>query len=119
MYERYSSTIVPTIVIGDEVFLGFSREHDRIVQTLEELGLLGEAPGEVDDSPHIDPVCGMEVIPSSAAATAERDGETYYFCNPRCLARFQADPESFLNPQPAPQVDAQQTVPQSTPATKP
>ena len=99
MYERYSSTIVPTIIIGGEVFLGFSREHDHIVQTLEAFGLLGEAQGEIDDSPHIDPVCGMEVIPSSAAATAEHDGETYYFCNVKCRDKFVTDPDKYLGPE--------------------
>ena len=26
-------------------------------------------------------------------------GEDYYFCNPRCLAKFQADPQKYLEPQ--------------------
>jgi len=44
----------------------------------------------------VDPVCGMTVDPSKAAGSFEYGGETYYFCNPRCLERFQADPESYL-----------------------
>jgi Cu+-exporting ATPase len=38
----------------------------------------------------IDPICGMEVDESSTI-TAERDGETFYFCCPMCR-------EKFLNP---------------------
>jgi P-type Cu+ transporter len=45
-----------------------------------------------------DPVCGMEVEPSSAAGSHEHQGITYYFCNPSCLERFRAEPEKFLAP---------------------
>ncbi|MGH7866931.1 MAG: YHS domain-containing protein, partial [Candidatus Dormibacteraceae bacterium] len=43
-----------------------------------------------------DPVCGMEVDPGTAVGTFDYQGQKYYFCNPRCLERFQADPKSFL-----------------------
>jgi Cu+-exporting ATPase len=46
----------------------------------------------------IDPVCGMTVQPATAAGSYEYRGTTYYFCNPSCLNRFKADPESFLKP---------------------
>jgi Cu+-exporting ATPase len=44
----------------------------------------------------LDPVCGMTIDPSRAAGHAEYAGRTYYFCNPRCLERFQADPARFV-----------------------
>src|SRR6059036_393232 len=43
-----------------------------------------------------DPVCHMQVMPETAAARYEYKGKTYYFCNPRCLERFKANPEQFL-----------------------
>jgi Cu+-exporting ATPase len=48
----------------------------------------------------IDPVCGMTVKTSTPLKTDYKGG-TYYFCAPGCLAKFQADPERFLHPQPA------------------
>jgi len=36
-----------------------------------------------------DPVCGMSVDVTAPAATAQRDGVTYYFCSPRCRDRFE------------------------------
>jgi Cu+-exporting ATPase len=51
-----------------------------------------------------DPVCGMEVSPESAAGSHEYRGERYYFCNPRCLEKFQADPEHYLAPKPRAQL---------------
>ncbi len=46
----------------------------------------------------IDPVCGMTVEPATAAGSHDYQGTRYYFCNPSCLTRFKADPESFLKP---------------------
>ena len=45
-----------------------------------------------------DPVCHMQVMPETAAARYDYNGKTYYFCNPRCLERFKANPEHFLVP---------------------
>ncbi len=44
----------------------------------------------------IDPVCKMEIDESSAAATSEYNGQTYYFCAPGCKKNFDADPEKYL-----------------------
>jgi Cu+-exporting ATPase len=44
----------------------------------------------------VDPVCHMSVMPETAAGKYEYKGKTYYFCNPRCVERFRADPERFL-----------------------
>ena len=37
-----------------------------------------------------DPVCGMRVDTDEAAATAEHDGTTYYFCSQACRDTFVA-----------------------------
>ena len=43
-----------------------------------------------------DPVCGMEIDMATAAATAEYEGQTYYFCAPGCKAAFVKEPEKYL-----------------------
>src|SRR5215467_12662446 len=55
----------------------------------------------------VDPVCGMTVDASSPLRTDFR-GTTYFFCNPGCLKKFQADPERYLEPAapPEPMEDA-------------
>ena len=45
----------------------------------------------------IDPVCGMEVDPSTDLRT-DYKGTTYFFCHPSCLERFTANPAEFLEP---------------------
>src|SRR5437764_7914709 len=63
--------------------------HDRMAGTFE------AKPNAV-----LDPVCGMYVQPQNARGSAEHKGKTYYFCSPRCVERFQADPEKYLAPKP-------------------
>ena len=57
-------------------------------------------PSPASGVTHIDPVCGMTVDEAKAAATSSYKGKKYYFCNPRCRDRFDADPERFLAPAP-------------------
>jgi xanthine dehydrogenase accessory factor len=38
----------------------------------------------------IDPICGMQVDIATAKWTAEKDGQTYYFCAPGCRKAFLA-----------------------------
>jgi Cu+-exporting ATPase len=43
-----------------------------------------------------DPVCKMVVDPKTAAAEAEYQGQTYYFCAPGCKVAFAKDAEKYL-----------------------
>jgi YHS domain-containing protein len=43
-----------------------------------------------------DPVCGMNVEESKAAATSIYKGQTYYFCAKVCKESFDKDPEKYL-----------------------
>ena len=48
-----------------------------------------------------DPVCHMDIDPSTAAGTSEYNGQTYYFCSPGCKASFDKDPERYINSNPS------------------
>ena len=48
----------------------------------------------------IDPVCGMKVDPARAAANEDLDGVRYFFCGKGCAAKFHADPQKYVTPQP-------------------
>ena len=43
----------------------------------------------------VDPVCGMRIDSEDAAATAEHNGTTYYFCSQACHDAFVAAPGSY------------------------
>ena len=45
----------------------------------------------------IDPVCGMRIGRSTAAATARYLGHKYYFCAVTCQAKFSRDPLSYVH----------------------
>lgn len=47
-----------------------------------------------------DPVCGMKVDPSNAAASIEYQGATVYFCSQGCAAKFRAAPQEYLKGKP-------------------
>ncbi len=44
----------------------------------------------------IDPVCKMTIDSEKAAATSQYQGQTIYFCNPGCKAKFDQAPEKYL-----------------------
>ncbi|MFZ5781948.1 MAG: heavy metal translocating P-type ATPase [Pseudomonadota bacterium] len=46
----------------------------------------------------VDPVCGMKVKVATARHSTVHEGRTYYFCNPKCLEKFSADPVRYLAP---------------------
>jgi Cu+-exporting ATPase len=46
----------------------------------------------------IDPVCGMTVDTTTAEHRFELGEGTYYFCSARCLEKFRANPDTYLNP---------------------
>ena len=75
-------------------------------------------PAPASGVTHIDPVCGMMVDEARAAATSIYKGKKYYFCNPRCRERFDADPERFLAPAP-PAAQTSPTAPQAATAPSP
>jgi Cu+-exporting ATPase len=43
----------------------------------------------------IDPVCGMQVDPTSAVVM-EHDGRTYYFCESACADTFRDEPDRWI-----------------------
>jgi len=56
-----------------------------------------------------DVVCGMEIDPTTAAATSEYKGTIYYFCAAGCKTDFDADPEKYLS--------AEASTPPAAPST--
>src|SRR5215472_15645715 len=44
-----------------------------------------------------DPVCGMNVNPTSAKHVSEHEGEKYHFCSAGCAEKFKAAPGKYLS----------------------
>ena len=69
---------------------------------------------EMKQAEEHDPVCGMKVDPSEAAASIEHHGATVYFCSESCAAKFRAAPEKYVQAKPgaAPSHPTAKTEPQ-------
>jgi YHS domain-containing protein len=46
-----------------------------------------------------DPVCGMQIESSEAAAQTMYENVDYYFCSEECRDRFMAHPEQYVKSQ--------------------
>ena len=57
-----------------------------------------EAGSKTASDSAIDPVCGMKVKIEGATNKTEHAGHPYYFCSPKCLAKFTAEPDRYLKP---------------------
>ncbi|MBI4583539.1 MAG: YHS domain-containing protein [Planctomycetes bacterium] len=68
----------------------------KIIEAVENYQKLQEEPGYQKDSMVVDPVCGITINRLDAAATADHQGETYYFCVPACRDRFLENPQRFI-----------------------
>ncbi|RPI78430.1 MAG: YHS domain-containing protein [Chloroflexi bacterium] len=44
----------------------------------------------------LDPVCGMQIDPNTAAGKSEYKGQTYYLCSLGCKQEFDQNPEKYL-----------------------
>jgi P-type Cu+ transporter len=49
------------------------------------------------DRVEVDPVCGMEVDPESAAGYSEYEDKVYYFCTNECKQRFDLNPAEYAD----------------------
>jgi Cu+-exporting ATPase len=74
-------------VVVNALFL--KRFEPKTEQQLEEEKLLREEKV-------IDPICGMEIIPSQSIEY-KYEGTKYHFCNPSCEVEFKRDPEKYKN----------------------
>jgi Cu+-exporting ATPase len=76
-------------------------------------------PGAPDDQ-EIDPVCGMRVDPSQAAASAEYAGQRFFFCSRGCRDRFEAEPLRYARTEPDGAIHPNDVAPKSeTPPAAP
>ncbi len=75
----------------------FDAEPEKYLGQGPKLSEMPQAPEASHEEEAIDPVCSMTVRKSEAAAVGEYQGKKYYFCNPKCKEKFEADPDHFLH----------------------
>jgi Cu+-exporting ATPase len=45
----------------------------------------------------VDPVCGMTVDPATSEFRSDHKDKTYYFCSSGCKARFNREPDKYVD----------------------
>ena len=76
-----------------------SDHHAHMPQDSGQVRAPMHAHSEPSTRAAIDPVCGMSVDPDAPKGGSHtHGGHTYHFCNPKCRAKFAADPEHYLKP---------------------
>ncbi|MGA7616470.1 MAG: YHS domain-containing protein, partial [Thermoanaerobaculia bacterium] len=83
----------------------FDADPEKYVKPAESTSSMKESGhGQAHEEPSakeakvLDPVCGMWIDPSKAAAKSVYEGKTIHFCNPGCKTKFDADPEKYVKP---------------------
>ena len=91
-YDLHIDHPVGSILIAD----WYQLEGDRIraIRSILDTGPFASAGGETA----VDPVCGMTVSKSNAAATRTYANQMFYFCNAGCASAFDLHPEMYPAP---------------------
>jgi len=69
-----------------------------IQETMQTPGAQVAHASAKDDKPYTDPVCGMKTA-ADPTKSVENAGVTYYFCSQKCIEKFRANPQQYLQPQ--------------------
>ena len=91
-YDLHIDHPVGSVAIAD----WYQLEGDRIraIRSILDTGPFASAGGETA----VDPVCGMTVTKSTAAATRTHGSQNFYFCNAGCASAFDLHPEMYPAP---------------------
>ena len=83
----------PENVDRDEVR---TRLADWLLRFTDTYLRLESEPGYQDWPMHVDPVCGMRISGTVAAAVSDHERRKIYFCSEACRQRFEAQPGLYL-----------------------
>lgn len=70
--------------------------EERLLDFLEAYLRIDRGREDFDEDTATDPVCGMRISRSSAAASAAHLGHPYYFCSPECQVEFSQNPKAYV-----------------------
>ena len=76
----------------------FGLSPKKYLSAVQTAPIQDTAPGGSARKLDKDPVCGMDVDASKAAASVEYEGKLYHFCCRGCAEKFKDYPEKYLSP---------------------
>ena len=69
---------------------------ERLLEFLDDYLRIDRGGGDFEDEAATDPVCGMRISRSSAAASDGYRGHLYYFCSTDCREKFVREPTAYV-----------------------
>lgn len=91
---EHDSLALPLDSVEDEVVASWIEE--RLLEFLDDYLRIDRGDTDFEEEAATDPVCGMRINRSAAAASASYLGHPYYFCSDTCWQQFDADPKDFV-----------------------
>lgn len=93
-YDAHDRFVVPLDPADDAAAVDWVEQ--KLLEFLGTYLTIDRGRGDFDDESVTDPVCGMRIRRSAAAAISHFKGHPYYFCSPDCRGRFDIAPEHFV-----------------------
>ena len=69
--------------------------EERLLEFLDTYLRIDAVGGELNEQSATDPVCGMQILRTTAVATDSYYGHPYFFCSKDCHERFASDPTQY------------------------
>jgi YHS domain-containing protein len=85
---------VPLDIVADDQVADWVEE--RLLEFLDTYLRIDGGGEEFAEEPATDPVCGMQILRSTAAASDSYYGHPYFFCCEECRVKFQQDPAQYV-----------------------
>jgi YHS domain-containing protein len=107
-YLRYEAHLMPCFVnINEQDRLELSLEQldeaqvaawveDRLVEFLDAYLQIDRGPDDAEEETVTDPVCGMRIARTAAAASFVHRGHPYFFCSDACQRNFADAPSTYV-----------------------
>ena len=104
-YELYIMPVFLKFDAIDKLTMPLGKVDEEAIEDWVEARLLGfldtylrldRGEEDFEDVVVVDPVCGMRISRSSAAASMDYRGHPYYFCSEDCRQRFAKEPMQYI-----------------------
>jgi YHS domain-containing protein len=93
-YDAHDKLPLPLDAVDDQVVAAWVEE--KLLAFVETYLRLDRGDEDFEDEAVTDPVCGMRISRSSAAAHMEHRGHPYFFCTEDCRRQFAENPERYV-----------------------
>jgi YHS domain-containing protein len=93
-YDSHDRFVMPLDAVDEDVAAHWVEQ--KLLEFLSTYLTVDRGRDDFEDESVTDPVCGMRIRRTAAAASSDHKGHPYFFCSTACRARFDAAPEHYV-----------------------